>query len=343
MTVKQEIAKYLLQWYDLSARDLPWRKDKNFYHVWLSEIMLQQTRVEAVIPYYYRFLKHAPDIAALATLDEEVLLKLWEGLGYYQRVRNLQKAAKQLHQLPPNQWPKTKEALQMLPGIGPYTSGAIASIVFEENVAAIDGNVLRVMARILGIKDSIKERAIQKIIEQNVLDLLPDKRVGDFNQALMELGATICIPTGSPRCEICPLKEECTAFKNNMQNLIPYRSKKTIQQEESYWLLVLQHQDTYAIKKRDNQGVLRGLWGFILLPKDIDVTNYLKQNDIPFHSIQDPIYEKHIFTHKIWHLYMHKIKVTTKPQLEDMIWVSLQQLVNFYSLPTAFRKFIKHL
>lgn len=335
-----EITTRLLQWYDLHSRDLPWRRNNTFYHVWLSEIMLQQTRVEAVIDYYYRFLEAAPTIDDLAKLPEERLLKLWEGLGYYQRVRNLQKAAKILVEMPKENWPKTQSALMKLPGIGPYTSGAIASICFEERVCAIDGNVLRVISRLQGMKEDIMLKQTHQEITEVVKNLLPEQRVGDFNQALMELGATICIPSNKPRCDNCPIAAFCKANAFNLTHLIPVKKSRAKQTEEEMWVLVLQYKDLYAIKKRDHLHVLKGLWEFVNVKKDIEIAQVISNLGLKGNIEKSNIYKKHVFTHKIWHMHMVKIDLIEKPNLEGVMWVRLEEIINNYSLPTAFRQFI---
>lgn len=335
-----QIAKDLLYWYDQNSRDLPWRKDNTFYHVWLSEIMLQQTRVEAVISYYYRFLGAAPTIENLATLPEEKLLKLWEGLGYYQRVRNLQKAANILVSLPKEDWPKTKETLLKLPGIGPYTAGAIASICFDERVPAIDGNVLRVISRLHGIQEDITLKKTQQTITTLVSDCLPDKRVGDFNQSLMELGATICIPSANPRCDQCPISSICKAYKDNLTHLIPMKKTKAKRSEETFWVLVLKYKELYAIQKRDYLNVLKGLWQFITIEKSKDIQDAILSLGLKGTIIKDHIYKKHIFTHKIWHMHMVEIDLVEQPLIKGLVWVTLEDMIQTYSLPTAFRQFI---
>lgn len=338
--MNNELTTRLLQWYDQNSRDLPWRKDNTFYHVWLSEIMLQQTRVEAVIEYYYRFLEEAPTISTLANLPEERLLKLWEGLGYYQRVRNLQKAAKLLMDIPQNSWPKSKKELLQLPGIGPYTSGAIASICFGERVPAIDGNVLRVISRLHAMQEDLTSKEIHQKITELVTQILPDTRVGDFNQSLMELGATVCIPSANPRCDICPISAFCKAKELNLTDVIPNKKTKTKQTEEDLWVLILKHKELYAIQKRDYTNVLKGLWQFINVKKDKDIQTVISELNLKGKIVKDNIYKKHIFTHKIWHMHMVEIELTELPSIENTVWISLEDMLRMYSLPTAFRQFI---
>ena len=226
--ILRQTAEPLLEWYQKNARVLPWRSENpNPYHVWVSEIMLQQTRVEAVKPYYERFLSALPTVQALAEADEELLLKLWEGLGYYSRVRNMQKAAQQIVAEHNGEIPAEYSILLKLKGIGPYTAGAIASIAFSKPCAAVDGNVLRVMARLTADEGNIAEPAVRKYWEKEIMEALPKERPGDYNQALMELGATLCLPNGAPKCELCPLRAYCLAYRKNQTMLFPVKTKKS--------------------------------------------------------------------------------------------------------------------
>ena len=220
----------LLAWYDKEARDLPWRQNTDPYRVWVSEIMLQQTRVEAVIPYYERFLAAFPDLKALADAPEEQLLKLWEGLGYYSRARNLQKAAREaLSRF--GGLPGQVQELSSLPGIGAYTAGAIASIAFSRPVPAVDGNVLRVVARLTDSHDDVLSPAVKREAEKAVAAVIPHDRPGDFNQAVMDLGATVCLPNGAPRCEVCPLAELCLGLARSTAPELPVKTKKKERQK----------------------------------------------------------------------------------------------------------------
>ena len=208
-----KIVEPLLAWYEKNRRKLPWRENVSAYRVWVSEIMLQQTRVEAVKPYFARFIDALPDVSDLADCEEEKLLKLWEGLGYYNRVRNMQKAAKTVMEEYGGQLPDDYEKLLSLKGIGSYTAGAIASIAYGIPVPAVDGNVLRIITRLTQDESDIMKQSVKKRVEQALLEVMPQKRAGVFNQALMELGATVCVPNGAPLCEACPWKEFCLAKK----------------------------------------------------------------------------------------------------------------------------------
>ena len=237
------ITALLLAWYDGSRRILPWREDPSPYHVWLSEIMLQQTRVEAVIPYYERFLAELPDVGALAAAPEDRLLKLWEGLGYYSRVRNLQKAARQVMENYGGALPSDPKQLQQLAGIGPYTAAAIASIAFGVPVPSVDGNLLRVYARLTGYRENILAPAAKTLAEQAFAKILPPDRPGDMNQALMDLGATVCLPNGTPLCGACPVSAFCAARKEGLQARLPVAEKKAPRRVEKRTVLLIRAED----------------------------------------------------------------------------------------------------
>ena len=248
----KETVPYLLQWYDYNRRILPWRENPKPYYVWISEIMLQQTRVEAVKSYFERFIHALPTIEDLANADEETLLKLWEGLGYYNRVRNMQKTAQILVKEYGGSLPGDYEVLQKLPGIGSYTAGAISSIAFGLAEPAVDGNVLRVMKRISGSFDDITKMSVKRGLEIEIRAILPKERAGDYNQALMELGAMICIPNGKPLCEQCPVMHLCRAFQEETQNQIPVKPPKKERRVEPRAVLLLQYKNQYILHKREH-------------------------------------------------------------------------------------------
>lgn len=257
-----EIAEPLLEWYSKNARILPWRESPEPYRVWISEIMLQQTRVEAVKPYYERFLSDLPGIAALAEAPEEQLLKLWEGLGYYSRVRNLQKAAQKVMQEYGGALPASYEQLKSLPGIGEYTAGAIASIAFGIAVPVVDGNVLRVISRITGSFEQIDTAACKKRIWRDLEQSMPKTAPGDFNQALMELGATVCLPNGAPICARCPLAEACAALANGWTSKFPFVLPKKQKKVEHYTVLLLWQDGKIALQRRKQKGFWLGCGSF---------------------------------------------------------------------------------
>ena len=316
----------LLTWYDLNGRTLPWRSVVTPYRTWVSEIMLQQTRVSAVIPYFERFMAELPDAAALATVPEERLLKLWEGLGYYSRARNLQKAAKVIVSDFGGELPRTCASLKTLPGIGDYTAAAIASINFGEPVAAVDGNLLRVAARVSGCADDI--------MDARVRELQPPERPGDYNQALMDLGATVCLPNGAPKCEICPARMMCEAYKNGLTEILPVRAKKKARKIEERTVLLLFQNGKTALRKRADTGLLASLWEFPSVLGNLDeagVSLALAQMGLSAKSIEPAGSAKHIFTHIEWDMKGYFADVTGEN--DDLFWADAA------AIPTAFKKF----
>nr|MBQ8252548.1 A/G-specific adenine glycosylase [Lachnospiraceae bacterium] len=246
--VTDNIVKPLLAWYDQNKRILPWRENRDPYRIWVSEIMLQQTRVEAVKPYYDRFLKQLPDVESLAEVQEEHLLKLWEGLGYYNRVKNMQKAALVMKDVYEGRMPEEYELLLQLPGIGSYTAGAIASIAFGKPVVAVDGNVLRIITRLTADPSDILSEKFKKQVREQLLTIVPADRPGDFNQALMELGATVCLPNGAPKCHACPWHDICMARQQGRLDEIPYKKKKKPRVIEEKTVLLLRDGEKTLIR-----------------------------------------------------------------------------------------------
>ncbi len=330
----------LLPWYENNARQLPWRETKDPYHVWLSEIMLQQTRVEAVKSYYSKFLATLPDINALANAEDATLLKLWEGLGYYSRVRNLKKAAimimSQFNGVFPNQY---KDIIS-LPGIGEYTAGAIASICFDQPKPAVDGNVLRVIARIGTLDTPIDTPSFKKEISSLLEACYPKKRCGDFTQSLMELGATVCVPNGTPHCDVCPIKALCDAHKNNAQEDFPKRLSKKPRKFENRTVFLLKCGDRFAISRRAPQGLLAGMWEFPntagTLSKE-QAVSYLEGLGLSVVDIVHSAKRKHIFTHIEWQMLCYSF--TVKAENDGFVWVTKDALSSQFALPTAFRQF----
>ena len=295
----------LLNWFKDHARVLPWRNEPTPYRVWVSEIMLQQTRVEAVKPYFDRFLKELPDVAALSDCPEEKLLKLWEGLGYYNRVRNMQIAAQTVMENYHGELPADYEALTKLKGIGHYTAGAIASIAFGIPVPAVDGNVLRVISRVTEDDADIMKASVRTAMEKDLLEIMPENRAGAFNQALMELGATVCLPNGAPLCEACPWKEVCRAQKSGRWRELPVKSKAKARRIEDRTVLVIKAEDKVLLHKRANKGLLAGLYEFPNVEghlKEEEVITYLKKmglSPIRLKKLED---SRHIFSHIEWHM-----------------------------------------
>lgn len=344
----------LLEWYEESKRILPWREDTNPYRVWVSEIMLQQTRVEAVKPYFERFLSKLPTVKDLAEAPEQNLLKLWEGLGYYNRVKNMQKAAKMIMEEYGGRFPDSYELLLKLPGIGAYTAGAVASISFSRPVPAVDGNVLRILTRLMADKSDITSQKVKKEKESFLMEIMPKDRPGDFNQALMELGATVCVPNGAPKCENCPWQEFCEARKQGLISQIPVKTPKKARSIEKKTVLVIRDGDLTVIRKRSEKGLLSGMYEFPMLDgwmEEDEVLAYLKQNGFRVLHIKKLPDAKHIFTHKEWKLrgYAAKVesrgftdtaKVDGKNLLpENGIWIHPSEIEQKYPIPSAFAAF----
>ena len=257
----EQIVKPIVKWYQEQKKILPWKQDKEPYHIWISEIMLQQTRIEAVKKYYTRFMKELPTIQHLAKVSDEKLLKLWEGLGYYNRARNLKKAAIQIEENYKGQMPTSYAELLNLSGIGEYTAGAIASISYQEKVPAVDGNVLRVVSRVIASKDDVLLPETKKRITKKLLEIMPDES-GDFNEGLMELGEKICLPNTIPLCEKCPIQQFCIANKEKLTNEIPVRIKKQKRKVEKRTVFIVKYKDEIAIRKREKTGILANLYEF---------------------------------------------------------------------------------
>lgn len=336
----ERIVEPLLEWYRRNKRDLPWRKDQNPYHVWISEIMLQQTRIEAVKEYYKRFIKRIPNIRALSQIDEDELLKLWEGLGYYSRARNLKKAAMTIEQEYGGIFPEEYDDIKKLSGIGEYTAGAISSICFDKKEVAIDGNVMRVYARVENEDIDVSDLKIKKKIGEKIKKILPSKP-GDFNEGIMELGETICLPNAIPKCEICPLKELCKAHQNHCEIELPRKVKKKEQPEEFYTVFLLLYDGKIAIHKRST-GLLKNMWEFPNLDGLLTQNEALKWigEDNIISSIQEGIENTHIFTHKKWKMKSYVVRL--KKKKKEYTWVSFAELTKDYALPTAFMPFLKY-
>ncbi len=334
----KDLSARLLAWYDTNARDLPWRHSADPYRVWVSEIMLQQTRVDTVIPYYTRFLAAVPTIAALAEAGEQTLLKLWEGLGYYTRVRNLQRAAQQILLRHGGVFPRDVEDIRALPGIGEYTAGAIASICYGDRTPAVDGNVVRVIARISAWHPPAGTDP-KAAIANALAAIYPETRAGDFTQALMELGATVCLPNGPPLCADCPMAGECRAHRTGTETAYPPPKEKKARRIEERTVWILEADGKTAIRRRTERGVLSGMWE---LPNRIgifDDAEILSQAQI-WGAEPDAITarseKKHIFTHIEWRLHCVTVRCRICPG--EMVWATAEELARDYALPTAFRK-----
>lgn len=337
----------LIPWYEAHKRELPWRQDKEPYHVWLSEIMLQQTRVEAVKEYYRCFLTTLPTIADLAEAPEEQILKLWEGLGYYNRVRNLQKAAQTICADYSGVFPSEYAQIRSLSGIGDYTAGAIASICFDAPTPAVDGNVLRVYSRLLADDANIDLQTTKKRITRKLQETYPRKNPGIATQALMELGATVCVPNGAPRCDVCPVAEICQARKQDTWRDLPVRSEKKKRKIVDKTVFILLTEDTVALHKRSASGLLAGMWEFPNVDAKLDkqeaVTQVTGWQAEPVDLLMQTSYT-HIFSHVEWHMTAYYIRC--RKTNKKWKWVTKESLDETYALPSAFRPFreqIEHL
>ncbi|MFR1518473.1 MAG: A/G-specific adenine glycosylase [Clostridia bacterium] len=337
-----KIVEPLLEWYGQNARILPWRENKDPYRVWVSEIMLQQTRVEAVKPYFERFLEQLPTLEHLAAAEEEVLLKLWEGLGYYTRVRNLQKAAQMICEKYEGRFPETYEEILSLPGIGPYTAGAISSISFEQPVPAVDGNVLRVVTRLMEDSRPITDPTLKQQITEALAAVYPEGRCGDFTQSLMELGAIVCTPNGFPNCACCPLRLLCGANQEQTQLSFPVQREKQPRSQQEKTVFLLCFEDQVAVCKRRPGGLLGGLWefpnteGFLT---EEEAAAWLRAEAIIPGKIVKASTKTHVFTHIEWHMESYLIFCKTKNT--RFLWLTREELANSIALPTAFKKFMK--
>ena len=339
----------LLNWFSKSARVLPWREDPLPYKVWISEIMLQQTRVAAVMPYFERFMEKLPKVSDLACVEEDKLLKLWEGLGYYNRARNLQKAAQVIMEKHGGVIPKEYEELIQLPGIGPYTAGAIASIAYGKKRSAIDGNVYRVFTRILAEDGDITKGDTKERIEKVVMQCMPDDACGAYNQALMELGAVICLPNGQPLCDKCPVSRQCKAYAMKTQLSYPVKPEKATRKIEKKTILVIQDANKLAIRKRPPKGLLASLYEFPNLEghcsgeEALEAVKKMGWNPL---SIKELGTSKHIFTHKEWHMIGYAIRVDElvkrRDNEEKVILIEPDETRERYPIPSAYSAYTEH-
>lgn len=331
----------LLPWYAANARDLPWRRTREPYRIWVSEIMLQQTRVEAVRGYYERFLRTLPDIAALANTSEESLFKLWEGLGYYSRARNLQKAARIILEKHGGIFPNTYADVRALPGIGDYTAGAICSICFDMPRAAVDGNVLRILARINEDAEPIDLPQTKKRAAEQLEPVYPKGACGAFTQSLMELGACICTPR-TPKCDDCPVKVYCFAHASETVSQFPVKLPKRKKREEQRTVFLLECDGTTALTKRGQKGLLSGLWQLPNVEGMLSPADALKVvSDFGVHPTEllEEVHKSHIFTHIRWDMVCYRIRCLVKD--DAFTWATDAALHGQYALPTAFRIFLE--
>lgn len=352
LLIPEEFAPALLKWYSENARTLPWRDDPEPYKVWVSEIMLQQTRVEAVKPYFQRFMEALPDLEALADADEQTLLKLWEGLGYYNRVRNLQKAARQaLEEF--GGLPDSAEKLMELPGIGPYTAGAVASIAFGKPAAAVDGNVLRVITRLMAYGEDISKQSVRRKVAQALLPLVV-KNPAAFNQALMELGAIVCLPNGAPKCSECPAASICRAHGEKCETSFPVKKSKKERKIQQKTIFLLEWKGRTAVCRRPDSGLLAGLWGFPETDDYLDekeAETYLEDMGFQANAVLPLGETKHIFSHVEWHMTGYRVILSDFsgfPDMQDFLpegtrFLSTEKIRTECALPSAYRHYAKQL
>ena len=338
-----EALPVIADWYARNRRPLPWREDPTAYHIWISEIMLQQTRIEAVLSYYRRFLEELPDLEALAAVEEDRLLKLWEGLGYYSRARNLKKAAGIVLSEYGGVLPRQARELKKLPGIGDYTAGAIASIAYGEPAPAVDGNVLRVLTRLLARSDDIADPKTKKCFTELLSGCYPAGRQAALvTEGLMELGETLCIPNGEARCGVCPLAGLCRARLAGTVDRYPVKAPPKARRIEEKTVFLLTHEGRCALQKRPGTGLLAGMWEFPNWDGALSEAEALSriaalggQGESP-----EPLGRtKHVFTHVEWHMTGWRVSCPQRP--EGFVWVTPEQLRDQYAIPTAFRYYLK--
>ena len=339
VTELNQLPSALLPWYRENRRDLPWRFDREPYHVWVSEIMLQQTRVEAVKGYYTRFLDALPTVAALANCDDELLHKLWEGLGYYSRVRNLKKAAIAIMEKHNGQFPQEYAEVRALSGIGDYTAGAICSICYDLPTPAVDGNVLRVISRLTENATPIDLPERKREVQRQLAEIYPEE-AGEFTQALMELGATLCGPNWKPRCEECPCRTFCGGAMHGTAELFPVKLPKKGKKIEERTVFILSCDGRYALRKRPEKGLLAGLWQFPDCQGKLDIPQALKMMEeagLQVRDVSRQVERKHIFTHILWEI--RGIYLEVAEPKGDFVWMTTEQIQQETALPTAFRQF----
>lgn len=335
------LPEHLLPWYRANARDLPWRHTADPYRIWVSEIMLQQTRVAAVLPYFQRFMEAFPTVGTLAQADTERLMKLWEGLGYYSRARNLKAAAIQVMERFNGALPASYEALLSLPGIGSYTAGAIASIAYGIPVPAVDGNVLRVVSRILADSSDIRKASVKTSMEALLKEVMPKDCAGSYNQALIETGALVCIPGGEPKCRECPMESVCLTAQNGLWKKIPWKSPPKERKVEERTVFIIEYQEKAAIRKRPPKGLLASLYELPnaegkLSPKEAEAYLAVSEDDLVcLKPLPDA---RHVFSHIEWRMsgYHAVLKEPWRELPDGVFMASREEIEKQYPLPNAF-------
>ncbi|MEC5273337.1 A/G-specific adenine glycosylase [Caldifermentibacillus hisashii] len=343
----EEFQKSLIEWFQEEKRNLPWRADKDPYKIWVSEVMLQQTRVDTVIPYFYRFIEKYPNIEALANADEQELLKTWEGLGYYSRVKNLQAAVKEVQTQYGGVVPDEKKTFSKLKGVGPYTTGAVLSIAYDKPIPAVDGNVMRVLSRIFEIEDDIAKIRTRKLFEELVEEIISREDPSSFNQGLMELGALICKPT-SPDCLLCPVRDHCRAFQHGTETRLPVKSKQKKGRTVQYVAaILLDERGKVVIRKRPDEGLLASLWEFpneeVFSGKKnmiIDFENeWLDKYGANVDLLEPLCVVEHVFSHLTWKI--HAFVGLVKGELPQNMKVVAFEEVDEYPFPVPYQKMWK--
>ena len=342
----RQVIPLLIAWYRKNRKDLPWRREPTPYHVWISEIMLQQTRIEAALSYYSRFLEELPDVASLAAVSDDRLMKLWQGLGYYSRARNLKKAAVLVTEKYGGNLPQKAAELRLLPGIGEYTAGAIASIAYGEPEPAVDGNVLRVLSRLLASWDDILLPAVRRRMTALLSQNYPSgNEAALLTEGLMELGEVVCVPNGEVRCALCPAAVLCRARKYGLTEKLPIRgSAKERRIEERTVLLLCSPSGRYAIAKRGKTGLLADMWEFPNLQgklEENEVEDYLAEQNIQMRSLSRLGEGKHLFSHVEWRMRGYFVEV--KNEGGSFVWKIAEEIRNEYAIPSAFRLFLRRL
>lgn len=341
----REAVEPVIQWYRENHRDLPWRNTRDPYRIWVSEIMLQQTRVEAVKRYYERFLSELPTVKELAEVPEDRLMKLWEGLGYYNRARNMQKAARQVMEEYQGEFPHTYDTIRSLAGIGNYTAGAVSSFAFGIPKPAVDGNVLRVLSRILASEEDVMKAGVRSWMERAVEEVIPEQNASDFNQGLIELGALICVPNGDPRCRECPAAGLCLAREKGIQTRLPVKAKAKARRIEKRTVLIFRDARGVAIRKRPSRGLLAGLYelpnveGHLTGRQAADYGKSIGLMPVRVRKLEEA---KHIFSHVEWHMIGYEMLVDEleKSCGAEMIFAKKEELETVYSIPSAFESYM---
>lgn len=337
--MNERCQQLLLEWYDRNARTLPWRGIHDPYRTWVSETMLQQTRVETVLGYYERFLARFPTVEALASAPQDDVLKLWEGLGYYSRARNLHRGAQQVVSEFGGVIPQDAAELQKISGVGPYTAGAIASIAYDRPVPAVDGNVIRVVSRLCGIRENVGVPSVRRMLEGQAAALVPQLRPGDFNQAMMDLGATVCVP-GTPACERCPLSSLCAAFAEGDAEELPVLPRKNPPKQLQYDVCLIFSGDRVLMRQRTEK-MLSGLWVFPMLEGESTVKQLPKAVKrlmrLSVGSIEACGAARHVFTHQVWNMKLYVMRAENGGEApEGWRFVSLEEMEQL-AIPTAVR------